>query len=120
MGEYRRLALLVTIMIGICVIVGAPALGVIYDAAPARERARLVNRGKPGPADGSACASRSAGSNRGRAAVWRSFGDPGSASPPARAGGRPDRRGTACPPGRRLNSVSDARAWLASTSRSHR
>jgi PAS domain S-box-containing protein len=43
MGEYRRLALLVLIMIGVCVIVGATAIGVIYEAALDRERARLVN-----------------------------------------------------------------------------
>jgi PAS domain S-box-containing protein len=43
MGEYRRLALLVIIMIGICVIVGATAIGVIYNAALDRERARLIN-----------------------------------------------------------------------------
>src|SRR5512144_1452033 len=43
MGEYRRLALLVLIMIGVCLIVGATAIGVIYEAALDRERARLVN-----------------------------------------------------------------------------
>jgi PAS domain S-box-containing protein len=43
MGEYKRLVLLVIIMIGVCLIVGATAIGVIYDAALDRERARLVN-----------------------------------------------------------------------------
>jgi PAS domain S-box-containing protein len=43
MGEYRRLALLVLIMIGVCVIVGTTAIGVIYEAALVRERERLVN-----------------------------------------------------------------------------
>ena len=43
MGEYRRLALLVLIMIGVCLIFGATAIGVIYEAALDRERARLVN-----------------------------------------------------------------------------
>jgi PAS domain S-box-containing protein len=43
MGEYRRLASLVLIMIGVCLIVGATAIGVIYEAALDRERARLVN-----------------------------------------------------------------------------
>ncbi|MGE5442165.1 MAG: PAS domain-containing protein, partial [Bacteroidota bacterium] len=43
MGDYKRLALLVVIMIGICLIVGATAIGVIYNAALERERERLVN-----------------------------------------------------------------------------
>src|SRR5512132_773768 len=43
MGEYRRLALLVLIMIGVCVIVGTTAIGMIYEEALARERERLVN-----------------------------------------------------------------------------
>ena len=43
MGEYKRLVLLVIIMIGVCLIVGATAIGVIYEAALDRERARLVN-----------------------------------------------------------------------------
>ena len=43
MGEYKRLALLVLIMIGVCLIVGATAIGVIYEAALDRERARLIN-----------------------------------------------------------------------------
>ena len=43
MGEYKRLTLLVIIMIGVCLVVGATAIGVIYDAALDRERARLVN-----------------------------------------------------------------------------
>src|SRR5512134_2712858 len=43
MDEYKRLALLVVIMIGVCLIVGATAIGVIYEAALDRERARLVN-----------------------------------------------------------------------------
>ncbi len=43
MGDYKRLALLVLIMIGVCLIVGATAIGVIYEAALDRERARLVN-----------------------------------------------------------------------------
>ena len=43
MGEYRRLALLVLIMIGVAIAVGATALGVFYDAAFEREEARLVN-----------------------------------------------------------------------------
>jgi hypothetical protein len=43
MGEYRRLALLVLIMIGVCVIVGATAIGMIYEEALDREREWLVN-----------------------------------------------------------------------------
>ena len=43
MGENKRLALLVVIMIGVAIVVGATAIGVIYDAALDRERARLVN-----------------------------------------------------------------------------
>jgi two-component system cell cycle sensor histidine kinase/response regulator CckA len=43
MGEYKRLALLILIMIGVCSIVGATTIGVIYNAALDRERARLVN-----------------------------------------------------------------------------
>src|SRR5512132_2380200 len=43
MGQYRRLALLVLIMIGVCVIVGATAIGMIYEEALDRERERLVN-----------------------------------------------------------------------------
>src|SRR5512132_3315751 len=43
MGDYKRLALLVVIMIGICLIVGATAIGVIYNAALEREREWLVN-----------------------------------------------------------------------------
>ena len=43
MGEYKRLALLIVIMIGVAVVVGATALGVFYNAAFERERQRLVN-----------------------------------------------------------------------------
>src|SRR5512134_22731 len=43
MGEYRRLAALVLIMIGVCLVVGATAIGMIYEAAFDRERERLVN-----------------------------------------------------------------------------
>ena len=43
MGDYKRLLLLVLIMIGVCLIVGATAIGVIYETALDRERARLVN-----------------------------------------------------------------------------
>jgi two-component system cell cycle sensor histidine kinase/response regulator CckA len=42
-GDNRRLVLLVVIMIGVCLIVGATAIGVIYEAALGREQARLVN-----------------------------------------------------------------------------
>lgn len=43
MGEHKRLALLIIIMIGVCLIVGATTIGLIYEAAFERERARLVN-----------------------------------------------------------------------------
>jgi len=43
MGEYKRLALLFVVMIGIAVVMGATAIGVLYEAAVDRERARLVN-----------------------------------------------------------------------------
>jgi PAS domain S-box-containing protein len=43
MGDYKRLALLVLIMIGVCLIVGATAVGMIYEEALHRERERLVN-----------------------------------------------------------------------------
>jgi hypothetical protein len=43
MGEYRRLGVLVLIMIGVCLIVGATAIGMIYEEALHRERERLVN-----------------------------------------------------------------------------
>jgi PAS domain S-box-containing protein len=42
-GDYRRLVLLVLIMTGVAIIVGATALGVFYDAALERERQRLAN-----------------------------------------------------------------------------
>src|SRR5512134_1028588 len=43
MGDYKRLALLIVIMIGVAVAVGATALGVFYDAALERERHRLAS-----------------------------------------------------------------------------
>ncbi len=43
MGEYKRLALLILIMIGVCLIVGATAIGMIYEEALGRERERLAN-----------------------------------------------------------------------------
>ncbi len=43
MGEYNRLAVLVLIMVGVCLIVGATAIGTIYEEAFDRERERLVN-----------------------------------------------------------------------------
>ncbi len=43
MGEYKRLALLVLIMIGVAVVVGGTAIGVVYEAALDRERDRLAN-----------------------------------------------------------------------------
>jgi PAS domain S-box-containing protein len=42
MHEYKRLAFLILIMIGVAVVVGGTALGVFYDAAFERERQRLV------------------------------------------------------------------------------
>ena len=44
MGDYKRLALLVLIMIGVCLIVGATAIGVIYEAAPASRRVSSTSR----------------------------------------------------------------------------
>ena len=43
MSEYKRLALLIVIMIGVAIVVGATALGVFYEAALERERQRLAN-----------------------------------------------------------------------------
>lgn len=43
MGGHKRLAVLILVMVGACLIVGATAIGVIYDAALDRERQRLVN-----------------------------------------------------------------------------
>ena len=43
MGAYKRLALLIVIMIGVAVVVGATALGVYYDAALEREQQRLAS-----------------------------------------------------------------------------
>ncbi|MFO1145583.1 MAG: PAS domain S-box protein, partial [Rhodospirillales bacterium] len=43
MGDYKRLALLFMVMIGVAAVVGATAIGVLYEAAVNRERARLVN-----------------------------------------------------------------------------
>ena len=84
MGDYKRLALLVVIMIGICLIVGATAIGVIYNAALERERERLVNIAQSQARLMEALARLEPGSNRGQATnSGRPFGDPGSASPPA-------------------------------------
>ena len=122
MGEYKRLAVLVLIMIGVCLIVGATAIGMIYEEALDRERERLVNIAQSQARLMEALARLEAPpSNRGRATdSGCPFEDPGSASPPARAGDWPDRRAAACAPRRRLHRVSDACAWLASTSRSCR
>ena len=43
MGEHKRLVLLVLIMIVVCVIVGATAIGMVYEKALDRERKQLVN-----------------------------------------------------------------------------
>ena len=43
MHEYRRLTLLILIMIGVAIVVGATALGVFYNASFERERQRLAN-----------------------------------------------------------------------------